>query len=160
MANVTIQDINGGTAATTVTGTDTIEGQETSGGSSKFFTLTTLKNYFLGLIGVWTKNQSVAPVTLTSSTSIAADAALSNNFYLLLAHTGTLNNPTNPTDGMILNYTIVIDGTGGRVLTLGSDFVPYDNSPVLLDTADSVNLLSCHYIGSLSKWYYNISSKA
>mgnify|MGYP000940617623 CR=1 FL=1 len=82
MANVTIQEINSGTAATTVTGTDTIEGQEASGGSSKFFTLTTLKNYFLGIIGVWTKNQSVAPSTLTSGTTVNTDASLSNSFKL------------------------------------------------------------------------------
>lgn len=144
--------------------TDPLDGTEilvvVQGGVSKGGIISDIRDWILSKLGVWTKNQSVAPVTLTSSASIATDASASNNFYLLLAHTGTLNNPSNATDGMILNYTILIDGTGGRVLTLGSDFVAYDNSPVLLSTANAVNLLSCQYIGSLSKWYYNISTKA
>lgn len=143
---------------------DPLDGTEilvvVQGGVSVGAIVSDILDWIKAKVNVWTKNQSVTPVTLTSSTSIATDATLSNNFYLLLAHTGILNNPSNATDGMILNYTIVVDGTGGRVLTLDSDFVPYDGSPALLSTADAVNLLSCHYIGSLSKWYYNISTKA
>jgi len=161
MANVTIQEINSGTAATTVTGTDTIEGQEASGGSSKFFTLTTLKNYFLGIIGVWTKNQSVAPSTLTSGTTVNTDASLSNSFKLVLAHNATLANPTNLSNGMVLNFIIKQDGTGSRTLAFGSKFTFLDGSPTTIaSAANKVSIISGYYDSTDDLFYCNMSKEA
>src|SRR5574337_2053994 len=68
----------------------------------------------LGAVNVFTKNQSVAPAALTSGATIAVDASQSNNFKLVLGTNATLSNPTNATDGMVLNIRIKQDAKIGR----------------------------------------------
>ena len=100
----------------------------------------------LSATNVWTKNQSVAPATLTSGASIALDASLSSNFKLTLGVNAALSNPTNLTDGMVLNVRIKQDATGGRTLSYGTMYKwPGGVAPVLSTAANAVDFLSCYY---------------
>ena len=99
-------------------------------------------------VNVFTKNQSVRPVILTPGVTVNTDAALSNNFTLTAAQNFTLANPTNLTDGMILNFRIKQDATGSRVVTWGSKFkFPGGTAGVLSTTANAVDFMSCYYDG-------------
>jgi hypothetical protein len=114
-----------------------------------------LKSYFdtlyvtIGTVNAFTKNQSVAASALTSGTTVSTDASLSNNFKLTLATNGTLANPTNLTEGMILNFAITQDGTGSRTLAYGSLFkFPGGTAPVLSTAAGAKDFMSCYYDGA------------
>jgi hypothetical protein len=97
-------------------------------------------------VNAFTKNQSVTPSALTSGATVNTDASLSNNFKLVLATNATLANPTNLTDGMVLNYRIKQDATGSRTLAYGSKFkFPGGSAPVLSTAANAVDLMSCYY---------------
>jgi len=100
----------------------------------------------IGAVNVFTKNQSVAPSALISGSSIATDASLSNNFKLVLGANATLSNPTNLTDGMVLNFRIKQDATGSRTLAYGSKFkFPGGIAPLLSTAPNAVDLLSGYY---------------
>jgi hypothetical protein len=100
----------------------------------------------LSVANAFTKNQSVTPSSLTSGSTIAVDASLSNNFKLVLATNATLSNPTNLTDGMVLNFRIKQDATGSRTLAYGTSYkFPSGTAPVLTTTANAVDFMSCYY---------------
>lgn len=100
----------------------------------------------LAVTNAFTKNQSVAAVALTSAAIVAVNAALSNNFKLVLGINAVLANPTNLTDGMVLNFLIRQDATGGRTLAYGSVFkFPGGTAPILSVAANAVDLMSCYY---------------
>jgi hypothetical protein len=94
------------------------------------------------------------PVALTSGASVAVNAALGNQFALTAAHTFTLANPTNPVNGQMIMFAIRQDGTGSRVLTLGSDYrLGTDITEVVLSTAaGKTDYLGVRYNGTDSKW--------
>lgn len=98
---------------------------------------------------VFTKNQSVASVALTPGSTVAVDAALSNNFTLAIGAnaTFTLANPTNLSDGMVLNFELTQDATGGRVITWDTKYrFPGGSSTAVLSTAaNAVDFVSCYY---------------
>lgn len=83
---------------------------------------TTLAGLAVG--NVFTKGQSVAPVTLTSASGhIATDASLSNNFVVAALQENTqLDNPTNMVDSQILNWRLKNNGTGTYTIAYGSKF--------------------------------------
>lgn len=95
---------------------------------------------------VYTANQSVAPVALTDAATIAINAALSNNFYVTLGGNRTIGNPTNLTDGMVINLVIKQDGTGSRTGTFASkwDFGAA-GAPVLSTAASKIDFVSAYY---------------
>lgn len=100
-------------------------------------------------VNVFTKNQSVTPVVLTDGATISVDAALSNNFRVTLAGNRTLANPTNLTDGMVLNFKIKQDGTGSRTLAYGSKYKwSGGTAPVLSTAAAAVDFISAYYDGA------------
>ncbi len=100
----------------------------------------------VGTVNVFTKNQSTAAVALTSGASIAVDASLSNNFKLVLGINATLANPTNLTDGMVLNFRIKQDGTGSRTLAYGTLYKWVGGAtPALSTAANAVDLISGYY---------------
>lgn len=106
-----------------------------------------------GAVNVFTKNQSVAPSALTSGSTISVDASLSNNFKLVLATNATLSNPTNATDGMVVNIRIKQDATGSRTLAYGSAYKwPGGTAPVLSTAANAVDLLSMYYDSTDAVW--------
>lgn len=106
----------------------------------------------LGAINVYTKNQSVSPVALTDGVNIAVDASLSNNFKVTLGGNRTLDNPTNLTDGMVLNFVIKQDATGSRTLAYGTK---YDfgsaGTPVLSTGANKIDFISAYYDSAADK---------
>lgn len=98
-------------------------------------------------VGVWTKNQSVTPVVVSSATgTITPDASSSNNFDYTLTGNITIANPTNLTAGMVLNFRLKQDATGGRTLALGSKFKwPGGTVPTWVTTASATNFFSAYY---------------
>lgn len=107
----------------------------------------------LSAVNVFTKNQSVSPAALTSGATIAVDASLSNNLKLTLGTNATLSNPTNPTDGMVVNVRIKQDATGGRTLAYGSAYKwPGGSAPALSTAANAVDLISMYYDATDAVW--------
>jgi hypothetical protein len=99
---------------------------------------------------VFTKNQAVAQVSLTDAANIATDASLSNNFTVTLGGNRTLANPTNLVAGMVLNFEIVQDGTGGRTLAFGNLFKFAGGvAPVASTAAAAKDFMSCYYDGTV-----------
>lgn len=104
-------------------------------------------------VNVFTKNQSVTPSALTSGATITVDASLSNNFKLTLATNATLSNPTNSTDGMVVNIRIKQDATGSRTLAYGSKYKWAGGAaPALSTAANAVDFLSMYYDATDDRW--------
>lgn len=98
----------------------------------------------------WTKNQYVTPTALTSAGTVTPDASTSNNFALTLGGAVTLANPTNLQTGMVLNFCIDQDATGGRVITFGSMYKwPGGTAPTWITTASALNFFSAYYDGTI-----------
>ena len=100
----------------------------------------------LDVVNVFTANQSVAGITLTSGATVDTDASLSNYFHLTLEHNVTLANPSNLTDGMSLTWRIK-QGAGSYTLAYGGKFrfVASATAPVMTTAASSVAILSGTY---------------
>lgn len=99
---------------------------------------------------VFTKNQSVAPVTASVSGTYTADASASNNFEITLTGNLVLANPTNLVAGMVLNFELLEDGTGTHTITLGSLFkFPGGTVPTWIITANAKNFISAYYDGAV-----------
>lgn len=113
-------------------------------------TLSAIQTFFRATLGVWTKNQSVTPFALTSGAAVAIDASKSNNFKLTMTGACKLSNPTNLTEGMVLNFAIDQDATGGRVLTFDTMFKwPGGAPPAWTTTASAKNFFSAYYDGAI-----------
>lgn len=94
----------------------------------------------------FTKSQTVNSVALTDGASIATDASLSNNFKVTLGGNRTLANPTNLTDGQVINWRIKQDATGARTLAYGSKFKwPSGVAPTLSTAANRLDVISGVY---------------
>ena len=118
--------------------------------SSVRTTLAALLVFFRTTLGMWSKNQSVTPVALTSGTTVAIDASLSNNFKLTMTGACKLSNPSNLTEGMVLNFAVDQDATGGRVLTFDTMFKwPGGTAPTWITTAGAKNFFSAYYDGTI-----------
>jgi trimeric autotransporter adhesin len=87
---------------------------------------------------------------LTISTgTVAVDASLSNNFEITANANFTLSNPTNLVKGMIINFEIIQDATGSRLITYGSMYKFAISSDKSLSTpANSRDFMSCYYNGT------------
>lgn len=102
-----------------------------------------------GTENTFTKNQRVTSVALTDGATVAVDASMSNNYRLILGGNRTLANPTNLSDGMVLNFKIKQDGTGSRTLAYDTKYkFPGGSTPTLTTTASRVDLLCCVYDGT------------
>jgi len=144
---------------------DPLDGTEilvvVQGGVSKGGIISDIRDWLLAKVNVWTKNQSVAAVMLTSGTSVAVDATLSNNFKLVLSHNATLSNPSNLTDGMVLNVAIKQDGAGSRTLAFDTKWVMMDGSATAIASGiGKFSILSGYYDATDDKIYFNLSVKA
>jgi hypothetical protein len=136
--------ITGLSAASALDGTE-VAPIDQAGTTKKATTL-----FFVALartvVNVFAKNQSVTPITLTDATTIAVDASLSNNFKVVLGGNRTLGNPTNLTDGMVLNFKIKQDGTGSRTLAYGSKYKWASGTvPVLSTAINAIDFFSAYY---------------
>lgn len=105
--------------------------------------------YFRTIVNAFTKNQSVAFTTLTSGTTVSVDASLSNNFYLSLAHNATISNPTNLTDGMVLNFYIA--NTGAFTCAFGTKFKFPNGAPTITSGAGKIDMVSGVYHAATDK---------
>lgn len=94
------------------------------------------------------------PVDLVDAATILTDAHLGNHFRVTLAGNRVLANPTNPTDGQKGIWEIRQDGTGSRLITLGSQFSFGTDMPfVTFSTlAGKRDFLGAIYRASLNKW--------
>lgn len=96
-------------------------------------------NVFSGL-------QSVPFVALTDAASIAVNAALGNNFRVVLGGNRTLANPTNLADGAVINIRVKQDATGGRTLSYGSMWKwPGGSAPTLSTAANAIDFICAQY---------------
>lgn len=101
--------------------------------------------YTLGS-NAWGANQYIAPVTLTSASTVTIAAGASNNFRLVLGTNVTLANPTGLVNGMVINLMVVQDSTGGRTLAFGSKFkFPEGVVQPPAATPGSISLYSFYY---------------
>lgn len=110
-----------------------------------------------GTFGGGTLTEALAPEAeaLTFGTSIPVNAALGNAFNLpLTASTGTIANPTNPTEAQVIRFRISQDTTGGRTVAWGSayDFGTAGSAPTLSTAANKVDIIAFEYVASISKW--------
>ena len=99
------------------------------------------------VVNVFTKTLSVTSVTITTVTNhITTVASASNNNRVILTENTTLDNPSAMTDGMVLNWYIKQDGTGGRTMAYGSKFKSKNGAGLTVGSAaNAKSLLSCYY---------------
>ena len=113
-------------------------------------TLAAIQTFFRTTLGVWSKNQSVAPVALASGAAVAIDASLSNNFKLTMTGACKLSNPTNLTEGMVVNFALDWGGAGGYVLTFDTMFKPAGGAwPTWVTTVGAKSFISGYYDGTI-----------
>lgn len=156
-----VQNRGAGTLTITPT-TSTIDGAATlalttgqgtllASDGTNYFSMRGVTGASPSAVNVFTKNQSVSPTVVSSATgTYTADASTSNNFQLTLTGNLTLANPTNLTSGMVLNFTLDEDATGGRTITLGSMFkFPSGTAPTWVTTASAMNFISGYYDGTV-----------
>lgn len=86
------------------------------------------------------------PLALVDAANIAVNAAARNSFSVTLGGNRTLDAPSNLSDGMLLNFAIRQDGTGGRTLAFNAIYDFGDQgAPVLSTTASAVDYVSGYY---------------
>lgn len=142
--------INGATGKTTPVDADYIGLMDSAASNVlKKLSWANLKATFRATVNVFTKNQCVTPVALTDGANIAVDASLSNNFYVTLGGNRTLDNPSNLTSGMVLNFTIDQDGTGTRTLAYGNLYKFPGGTPALSTAINAKDFISCYYDGTI-----------
>lgn len=113
------------------------------------------------ITNLFTKNQTVMPVTLTSATTVTSNAADSNTFKLTVGHNLTLDKPSNLSDGMVLTFMVKINGTGGYTWAFHADFVPIGGTPTAPNaTANKYSIIVAAYDSSTTKLYYTIAKEA
>ncbi len=112
----------------------------------------TLVNYTPGagatsIVNQYLANQSVLPVALTSTSAhVAVNAALSNNFTHTLTENTTIDNPTNLTDGMVLNFRFLQHASSPKTISWGSKFkFPGGVAGTLTASNSAVDFMSCYY---------------
>lgn len=95
---------------------------------------------------VFKRNQSVAPQVLSSASTIAIDASLSNTFGITLAGNVTIANPSGLTDGMLLSIFIRQDAAGGHSVSFGNKFRWAGGvAPVLSTAPNAADIVRAQY---------------
>jgi hypothetical protein len=99
---------------------------------------------------IYRGSQAVRFKLLTDAASIETDGSASNHFLVTLGGNRTLANPANLEDGVILNWWVKQDGTGGRTLAYGSKFKwPAGTTPTVTAGASKLDLIVGQYNASL-----------
>ncbi len=137
-----------------VSSTSGLDGDEhilvEKGGSFLQTTTLFLATMMRTLVNVFYRNQSVNPVEITTGGTYTPDAALTNNWQVTISSNLTLANPTNLTKGMMLNFCLDENGTGGFTITLGNLFKFGSGTvPTWVTTANAKNFLSGYYDGTV-----------
>ncbi len=96
----------------------------------------------------YTAGQSVTPKTLSPCTgSVAIDGISSNTYLCTLTGNIIIQNPTVVTPGYAYTFRFQQDGTGSRLLSMGSYYTFQSGTPPVLSTAaNSVDYLRCQTI--------------
>jgi hypothetical protein len=94
-------------------------------------------------------------VALTDAATIATDASLGNVFSVTLGGNRTFSNPTNPTNGQIIEYQLKQDGAGNRTAAWGTAFAWTTDVvlPTLSTTAAKIDFILFQYRSAESKWF-------
>jgi hypothetical protein len=100
-----------------------------------------------------------------SGPNLDVNASLSNSFYVSMTGNFNLINPTNGRDGQVIRFIFVQDGTGGRTLQFGSQFIfPGGNVPILSTGINAIDYAGFEFrqaapgpfwIGNLAKDFGN-----
>jgi hypothetical protein len=116
-------------------------------GTDKQLSMSNLLAWLVAQQNDFSKSQRVIPVVNSSATgTVTPDASASNNFDYTLTGNLTIANPTNLEAGVVLNFRLRQDATGGRTITLGSKFKwPSGTSPTWVTTANGINFFSAYY---------------
>lgn len=96
--------------------------------------------------------QRDVPSPLTDAPNIAVNATAHNSFSVTLGGNRTLDAPSNLADGMLLNFAIRQDATGGRTLAFNAiyDFGAA-GTPTLSTTASVVDYVMGYYDATSNK---------
>lgn len=92
--------------------------------------------------------------TLSISTgAVTPNCDLSNVFYVALTENVTINAPTNPRSGQVINMILKQDATGGRTVTFNSIYTfSGGGEPTATSAANAVDMVSCQYDATNLKW--------
>jgi hypothetical protein len=103
----------------------------------------------------WTGQNGTPPVPLTDAATIAVNANLGNSRTVTLGGNRLLGNPTNLVVGDWLTFWFTQDATGGRTITLDTQYHYPDldgngsiDTPTLPTPAGSVGSLTCYALTS------------
>lgn len=91
---------------------------------------------------------SAVPAALTSSASITPDFNAASNFTLTLAHSTTLENPSNAQVGDSGIIEITQDGSGSRTMAYGTNWKFPGGAPVLSTAAGAIDVLAYYVVAS------------
>jgi len=123
----------------------------------------TLKTYFdtlygnLNTVNVWTKSQSITPVSLTSSSgNVAVDASLSNIFKHTLTENTTVAAPSNLAEGASYAFLFTQHASSAKTLAFNAAFLFADGiDPVISATFGRTLKVKCDYIDGKLSCDYN-----
>lgn len=87
--------------------------------------------------------------TLTDAATVATDCDLGNVHKVTLGGNRTLGNPTNVIAGATYSWILIQDGTGGRTLSYGSNFLFADGTaPDLSTDAGAIDVITAIALSS------------
>lgn len=95
------------------------------------------------------------PVTVTYAATTTIDVSLGNHFRITMTGNLTLATPTNPVDGQRILVELIQDATGGRTITLPSNFnvtTSITGAVTFTTTASTRSYLGLVYRTSGTKW--------
>lgn len=87
-----------------------------------------------------------------SAGAYATNCQYGNFFYFVASDNFTLSNPTNAVNGMRVTWRIQQDGTGNRLITLGSKFDPGPFTITLSTTALKYDYIEAIYNSAADQW--------
>ena len=95
--------------------------------------------------------------TITYAATITPNAALADTFKVTLTGNLTMNAPINPVPGHTYRFELIQDGTGSRLLTLGTGFKTAGGAPTLSTAANAIDWYTAYYDGTT---FWGVLNKA
>jgi hypothetical protein len=126
-------------------------GKSTSGAGSAIEITLGANLAFVGnaLTATGGSNGNSTPAVLSQTdTVMPVDASLSSNFKATLTDDRTLENPSNLSEGMTINFAFTQDGTGSRLLSFDTLYTfPGGLNSKISTEASAKDLMICYYDG-------------
>lgn len=109
----------------------------------------------LAQTNTFTKGNATAQHTgAIDSSAYTPDCTNSNVHRLVLTENITMNAPTNPLSGQVINLILKQDGTGGHTVTWNAAYkFPGGTDPTITAAAGSVDVVTMQYDATDSVWY-------